>query len=713
MSIKNNTKSWKTLIKSYVIAFVFLLLLAIGANFLPTIAFAQTDTSDKVLLSAEKGNPVETNYTVEKVVADLFGNDAKIAYGEFLYNFDQSSDYVYVEFENTGYAVFLKETMELLEFSPTGKLCYPEIMSFKYYGGPGSYYYKRNNYFVDAMTNEQFYVSETEACAYASDIRETLKYNYNMRKEKQNIQFDYSFEQNDITISSQGKTETLENCASVNSSPPYDRNNLIFKNDGTCISNYRYFLSAPKQGKNETGTCGAIATQLLLSYHNYYSDRRIIADKYLNGDDWLNAEDNPNYCSNPMKMTQKTLGTRGYYEDGYDDPNSYFHYIVSKVPQNASTIQVKNAFNSILSERNNDISGTIDYSIEERSGGAYAVNSNYVEPIIKSGKPLIILMQESLGGTNHYVVAYGYDHYEYADSQGKYFGYITHFGWNWDEVTFDENGKAKGKTYLNVWINSMWCKWYLSLNINHLHRYYQHQNEYRCSLCKHRTDASIYMGLDDRYYEITANIPQNGYTYKDFYAVFGNSGQMLFQTFGQKDVKMYLYDSQYNLLVQDNDKGYAENSFFYYNVSADVAYYLRVEFCDKSVTGRIKVGVTPSSVKYDKYEAIENITTNGSCTFTYAPTRFTTRVLTFTPQSDGIYSFETHYVGQFAATCLYLVDPATTNECYFDCDSGEEELQGYLRSSMVANRRYFVIVSLYNPSSTECDQIKLTVKKVS
>lgn len=707
MIIKNNTKSWKTLIKSYVIAFVILLLLAIGANFLPTIAFAQTDTSEEALLSTEKGDPVETNYTVEKVVADLFGDDAKIAYGEFLYNFDQSSDYVYVEFKNTGYAVFLKETMELLEFSPTGKLCYPEIMSFKYYGGPGSYYYKRNNYFVDAMTNEQFYVSETKAYAYASDIRETLKYNYNMRKEKQNIQFDYSFAQNDMSQSQQGKTESLENCASVNSSPPYDRNNLIHMDMGTFIPNYRYFLSDPMFGVNSTGTCSAVATQLLLSYHNYYSDRRIIADKYLNGDDCLNAEDNPNYCSDPMKMSRETLGTRGSKEDGSDDPNSYFHYVVSKIPAYSSIDKVKSGINSILQERQAETNGGLSYTIDMRKGSySYAVNSNYVVPILDSGKPLYLVLAKSLGGTNHAIVAYGYNQYQYADSQGKYFGYITHFGWAYDS---DKNEK-----YSDVWVNSMWTYGYLSLNINHLHRYYQHQNEYRCSLCKHRTDASIYMGLDDRYYEITANIPQNNYAYKDFYVVFSHEGQKLFQTFGKKSVKMSLYDSQYNLLVHDEqNNGYGLNPFFYYNVSADVVYYLRIALKSETDSGRVKIGVTPASEVYDNYAAIDNLTTDSSCTLTYSPTRFTTKVLTFTAQSAGKYTFETHYVGAFAATCLYLVDPASPNECDFDCDSGEEELQGYLRRTLAANKKYFIVVSLYNPSSTECDRIKLTIKKVS
>ena len=53
---------------------------------------------------------------------------------------------------------------------------------------------------------------------------------------------------------------------------------MIRLTDGNYIPNYRYFLLEPEHGENETGTCGAVAAQLMLSYHNYYSDRRIIAD---------------------------------------------------------------------------------------------------------------------------------------------------------------------------------------------------------------------------------------------------------------------------------------------------------------------------------------------------------------------------------------------------------------------------------------------------
>ena len=47
------------------------------------------------------------------------------------------------------------------------------------------------------------------------------------------------------------------------------------------ISNANYFLLNPQHKKNdgsdnENGTCTTVAIQMLLGYHNYYSDRRII-----------------------------------------------------------------------------------------------------------------------------------------------------------------------------------------------------------------------------------------------------------------------------------------------------------------------------------------------------------------------------------------------------------------------------------------------------
>jgi hypothetical protein len=81
--------------------------------------------------------------SVEQVSSELFG-DKTIKTAEYLYNLNDSPDFVYVDFEEYGYAVFLRETSELLEYAPTGSLAYPGTRAKKYYGGPTNYFSERN-----------------------------------------------------------------------------------------------------------------------------------------------------------------------------------------------------------------------------------------------------------------------------------------------------------------------------------------------------------------------------------------------------------------------------------------------------------------------------------------------------------------------------------------------------------------------------------------
>ena len=51
--------------------------------------------------------------------------------------------------------------------------------------------------------------------------------------------------------------------------------------DVYCITNKNYFIINPRHYKNDgsdnsKGSCTTVAAQLLLGYHNYYSDRRLI-----------------------------------------------------------------------------------------------------------------------------------------------------------------------------------------------------------------------------------------------------------------------------------------------------------------------------------------------------------------------------------------------------------------------------------------------------
>jgi len=46
----------------------------------------------------------------------LFG-DISIKSGEYLYNLDESPDFIYVEFEDFGYAIYSSQTLDILEYS--------------------------------------------------------------------------------------------------------------------------------------------------------------------------------------------------------------------------------------------------------------------------------------------------------------------------------------------------------------------------------------------------------------------------------------------------------------------------------------------------------------------------------------------------------------------------------------------------------------------
>lgn len=541
---------------------IFGLIVSIGFSGSAVQASAATETKSHIEIESSSSIVSSLDvekYNVENLAKELFG-DVQVESSEFLYNLDESSDYIYVTFQDDGYAVFLKDTMELMEYSPQGKLSYPNTAAKKYYGGPNIYLTKEENCFVNTVSGESVYLSKEEATNFASEVRVNLLTNYNNQVDKASVEFDYSSVGSNLY--SENSTEKGDSKPSIGD---YSYITGLSIADGTYIANYQYFLSDPTHGTNSTNFCGAVAAQLLLSYHNYYSDRRIISNEHLNGNSTTDRDSNPNYCEDPMSHNSDALGSRGILADGSDDDNSYFAYVVKNVPGSATTSKLKNGLKNILKARNNEISGSIDYTVNSTTGGwfftLFSVGSSGIVKEIDAGRPTIILMQESLGGLDHFVVAYGYHEYTYPSTGNTYLGYITHFGW--------------GSTRLNVWVNSAWCYSYTSMKINHTHTYNEVGEignnpckiESICSVCGHRTDAYIRMDENDRYTERTIYLPQNDYNYKEYLISFAKSGNELFQTFGSKDVKLYLYDLQHNQLAYSDNEGYNLNALFNYSVN--------------------------------------------------------------------------------------------------------------------------------------------------
>ena len=470
---------------------------------------------------------------IELFVEPIF-EERDVVKCEYLYNLDDSADYVYIEFEDEGYAVYAKDTMELLEYSLQGKSPYKSSNSKKYYAGPTNYLEKNMNQFIDINSGEKLNIKENDFKNISKKLREYIN---KINQTEYNIRVSDSFNKKNIVQDSNLSIKSTDNKKD-------DKLIAASTTSGYLIPNYMYFITRPTIGENyegevygngNTGTCGPVAAQLILGYHNYYSDRRIIEDRFLNGyDDKTGTvtvpSRNPNYCYDPMLMSSFTLGTRS--EDTGE--NSFYNEIISMImkpnTKGCSISELKNGIEKYLKKINLASEYSVNY--KDNTLSLTAISSSYIKSELDAGRPIIINLSEILGASFHYVVGYGYQNYTYPDSGDTYEGYVVHYGW-----------PDAGQNC--VWVNSAWCSGYVSLKINHTHNYIAFgtitgtdRTEYRCSSCGHRTDAAINMTARDRYVERVATIPQNGYTYKDFYVTFDTAGYKLFQTFGNKDVKL-------------------------------------------------------------------------------------------------------------------------------------------------------------------------------
>lgn len=694
----------------YLMGSVFLLFILCLISF-TSIKFASADsTIDKEegkhndeLLS--KSESVDVSEPKGESVQKIFENQTVNIF-ENLYNLDDSADYFYVEFKNGGYAVFAKQTMELMEYSVQGQLPYEQNNLKKYYAGPTNYIQKQNNKFIDIATGKKLEISDADAVAYAQNVRNFL---IEEKAEKYGITEIEKFEE----LFNVNKKDTV--VLNKKSAPNIDTKNLITaSNTGTFIPNVAYFAANPSHGKNydggvygngNTGTCGPIAAQILLGYNNFYNNRNIILDKYLNGYDdntntVVNREYNPNYCTDPMKLTRMNTGTRS--EDTGE--NSFYSKIISCImkPNTAGSDneEVKNGINKYLQENIPTSEYNVNYEEKGWFFGYKPISSSKIKSEINSGRPIIISMDVNLGGRNHFVVGYGYQDYTYPATGNTYAGYVVHYGWQ------GEN---------SIWINESWCDGYISLKINHTHKYIKAaaigstgRMEYKCKSCGHRTDSGIYMDNIDRYIERKVSLPNiYGNNYQDYYVSFKTSGNKLFQTFGEYDLKMYLFDSDNKQLAYDDDSGFDLNALFSYTVEADTPYVLRVEAYDTENMGISKIGITPASVAYSTYESIQSIYNNEIISFNANVN--TTKVFCFISQSFGYYRIST-VSNDGIDGYLYLIDPESLNDCIFDDDSAGN-LQALIEEYLEANKTYFLVVSNYN-IAVQSGNLQLSIRKI-
>lgn len=461
------------------------------------VTFTFINVTTKVNASALNIELEEQELFIEET-NKIFGT-IEIESIEYLYNFNDSPDYVYVDFQGLGYVIYYRSTLEMMEYSYEFDLDYSNIESRKYYAGPSNYYGKKDNKFIDIDTGNFLNMSDLDIEIYANNLSTFFSMDTDER-------LNYFMNLN-VNIENTPGVATKNNNA-----PEIDTDHFITPNtpgavNTTYINNYDYFLTNPFHGFNRHGTCGSVAAQILLSYNNYYNDRRLIDVNHLYGDwnglvssdlynknNYLNPNRNINVCDNPMSLTRYTTGTNDdfyeyviqniepsafncictetkieisgsiatvttttYYPDGTTDisvttraakPGEKNSTNTKHTHSGSSTDDIVEGLKNILSAKFNDNQYNITYDERGWFFGWSPISSTPIKNEINASRPLIIGMNSNLGGTNHWVVGYGYQDYTYPDGGGTYSGYIVHFGW-------------AGR--YNVWINESWCDSYIAL----------------------------------------------------------------------------------------------------------------------------------------------------------------------------------------------------------------------------------------------------------
>lgn len=428
---------------------------------------------------AAENKTVKDLQNIESVTRKIFGYK-KICAIENLYNYDDSADYIYVDFADYGYAVFLSDTLELLEYSAEGSLPYLNTLSTKYYGGPTNYLTKVGERFVNVVSGEFVSYSVADAATRSKEIR-TI----------------FSAEKSLTKIDEQPK-DALNHKEVVGNTPgnkpqpsTFIAADLPGSSQTTYIPNANYFTSAPFRGNNNAGTCSAVAIQLLLSYHNYYTDRRIIDNQFLlgNNNNPADMERNPNFCVDPRSIGVVDATTNFNETIG---SNEAFHHLLandySLGDSSVSSIDTKTK--NYLKDKGGLIF-TVN-SVAPLWGALYLSNGDYnnAKAEINAGRPIYLAARtgNSSSDWNHAMVAYGYQNLNDTTHTGgnDQFGFIVDYGW--------------GSGSVNRWINAGWTYSYTTVNINHAHSYASTSTVLNgseiilsCTTCGHRTVDTLFI----------------------------------------------------------------------------------------------------------------------------------------------------------------------------------------------------------------------------
>lgn len=228
------------------------------------------------------------------------------------------------------------------------------------------------------------------------------------------------------------------------------------------IPNSDYFLKNPKHANNlpsdnKYGTCTTVAFQLLMGYHNYYSDRRLIPEISKDGERFLCA-DYGNIDSHPKINKSRDRAGLGLASIGTEDPFFYEIFdltVAADFPGlGQSIVSVKDGAVRFVEKHAPSIKDNvkIKYEVYTESNAKDEINSG--RPTILGFEPVF-----SAADSFHVVVAYGYATYNGTD------GFIVHYG-HWGDKT-------------QIWVPESYFGYQATMTVNHTHSLVYNEEDIR------------------------------------------------------------------------------------------------------------------------------------------------------------------------------------------------------------------------------------------
>lgn len=215
------------------------------------------------------------------------------------------------------------------------------------------------------------------------------------------------------------------------------------------IENANYFLANPLHHENDTddnseGTCTTVALQMLVGYHNYYSDRRLLPEFNANGERLL--EENYGDLNEHPIISYRPASGLGRDSIGTSD-NVYER--IFKETFWGSFPGLGQAIGSVTSATRKFLDKDSDLKNWTLNDNTY--NKQSVKAELDAGRPVIIGFNYFEGHSAHVVVAYGYANYD-----GN-FCYITHYGWD--------------NYYVQMLVPENWLGYQVTMTVDHAHTY--------------------------------------------------------------------------------------------------------------------------------------------------------------------------------------------------------------------------------------------------